>query len=287
MVAYWVWNPSREAFVIPYTDFPIYWYSLCFVLGLYGAIVIARALIRSGASALVGTSAVDPVSINRYIERLAVYCCFGVILGARFGHIVFYEPLYYFSYPWEILNLRQGGLSSHGAMIGLFLAVWRFQKKPFGLPYLPHGADLLDLLAISSAWTAGCIRIGNFFNQEIVGTVTDMPWAVVFVSPLDVEGTHPLPRHPAQLYEALVAFVLLIPLLILGRKGKFATDGRIAGWYLIVTFTMRMFIETLKASQCEFDTGFFHMGQLLSVPAIILGIGLLVRARLRRSHSAS
>ncbi len=283
MIAYFVWNPSREAFVIPYIDFPIYWYSLWFAIGFYGAVVIARHLLKSRACATVGEQAADVPAIDRYIERLALYGFLGVVIGARLGHILFYEPSYYFHHPLDILNFRQGGLASHGAVIGLCFALWRFQKRRSSLPYLPYGADLLDLLAISSAWTAGCIRVGNFFNQEIVGFISDLPWAVIFISPLDAEGG--VPRHPAQLYEALVSFLLLIPLLILGRNGRFATDGRIAGWYLIITFTSRIALETLKAPQCSFDTGTLHMGQLLSIPVILFGIGLLTRAHFKNKLS--
>ena len=280
MIAYFVWNPSREAFTIPYIDFPIYWYSLWFAVGFYGAVVIARSLLRGRAEALVGKQAADFQSIDHYLERLAVFVFFGIVIGARLGHILFYEPSHYLHHPLDILNFRQGGLSSHGGVIGLCLALSAFCRKEQPLSYLPRGADLLDLIAISSAWTAFCIRIGNFFNQEIIGTITSVPWAVVFVSPLDAAGG--VPRHPTQLYEALVSLFLLIPLLIFGRQGRFATNGRLTGWYLLITFSFRGVLETLKAPQCDFDTGIFHMGQLLSVPVILFGIALVVRPYFQR-----
>jgi phosphatidylglycerol:prolipoprotein diacylglycerol transferase len=271
------WNPSREAFSLPYFDFPIYWYSLWFALGFYGAVVIGRSLIRSRARALVGEGTVDRRAIDGYVERLALYCFFGLLLGARLGHVLFYDAPYYFEHPVEILAIRQGGLSSHGAVLGLFIALWWFHKKPRAYAYLPSGGDLLDLLAVSSAWTAGCIRIGNFFNQEIVGTQTSLPWAVVFGSPVDASGG--VPRHPTQLYEAAVSLILLICLLFICRKGRFAKNGRIAGWVLIITFTARFFLEFLKAPQCDFDVGSVHMGQLLSLPVIAVGVFLVFRAR--------
>lgn len=281
MESFFVWNPHREAFSLPFFNFPIYWYSLWFALGFYGAIVIARSLIRGRAIAFGKKESEDLASINRYIERLAIFCFFGILIGARLGHILFYDLSHYVHTPLDILNFRQGGLSSHGGVIGLCVALLWFNRKKVSLPYLPYGADILDLLAISSAFTAGCIRIGNFFNQEIVGTVTSVPWAVIFVSPLDAEGG--LPRHPVQLYEALVAFLLLIPLLIIGRKGRFATNGRLAGWYLIILFSFRSLIEILKTPQSEFDVSFFHMGQLLSIPVILFGICLVMRARFQRN----
>jgi phosphatidylglycerol---prolipoprotein diacylglyceryl transferase len=280
MIGYFVWNPPREAFVIPFLNFPVYWYSLWFALGFYGAVVIARSLVRSRALALEGAQGIDFLAIDRYIERLALYSFFGVLIGARLGHILFYDALHYLHHPIDILNFRQGGLSSHGGVAGLCLSLWWVQRRKNLPPYLPRGADLLDLIAISSSWTAGCIRIGNFFNQEIVGTITSLPWAVVFLSPLDAEGG--VPRHPTQLYEAAVSFLLLIPLLIIGRHGLFATDGRIAGWYLIITFSFRCLLEIFKAPQCTFDTGVFHMGQVLSLPVILFGIALLVRANFRK-----
>lgn len=281
MIAYFVWNPSREAFVIPYLEFPIYWYSLLFGVGFYGAVLIGRFLLRDRAVFLVGKNDADFGAVDQYLERLAIFGFIGILIGARLGHVLFYEPLHYVHHPLDILNFRQGGLASHGAVIGLCVALWWFQKKKPSLAYLPQGADLLDLVAICSSWTAGCIRVGNFFNQEIVGTVTTVPWAVTFMSPLDATGG--IPRHPAQLYEALVSFFLMIPLLIIGRRGGFATDGKITGWYLIITFSLRCILETLKAPQSEFDTGVLHMGQLLSLPVIVFGIALLVRAHFRKT----
>jgi phosphatidylglycerol---prolipoprotein diacylglyceryl transferase len=280
MIGYLFWNPSREAFFLPYVDFPIYWYSLWFALGFYGAVVIGRSLVRSRANALVGEQETDLRAIGTYIERLALYCFFGLLIGARLGHVLFYDAAHYLEHPLQILALREGGLSSHGAVVGLFIALWFFHRKPTPYDYLPRGADLLDLLAISSAWTAGCIRVGNFFNQEIVGTQTSVPWAIVFGSPVDASGG--VPRHPTQLYEAAVSFLLLACLLYLCRQGKFAKNGLIAGWVLIITFTARFFLEFLKAPQCAFDTGCLHMGQLLSLPVVVVGILLVIRAYRRR-----
>ena len=276
MIGYLFWNPSREVFTLPYFDFPIYWYSLWFALGFYGAVVIGRFLIQDRASVLVGEKKSDQRGINTYIERLALYGFFGLLIGARLGHVLFYDATYYFEHPLTILAVRQGGLSSHGAVVGLFIALWWFHKKPVAYAYLPQGGDLLDVLAISSAWTAACIRIGNFFNQEIVGTQTSVPWAIVFGSPVDACGA--VPRHPTQLYEAAVSLILLVCLLWICRGGRFAKNGLIAGWVLIITFTARFFLEFLKAPQCEFDTGCWHMGQLLSLPVIAFGVLLVIRA---------
>ena len=264
------WNPSREAFSIPGLDFCIYWYSLWFAFGFYGAVVICRYLVDRRVRRL--AQDVSKGAINDYVERLAAYCFFGLLIGARLGHVLFYEASHYFERPLEILAFRQGGLSSHGAVLGLFIALWLFHKRTAST-CLPRGKNLLDLLAISSMWMAACIRIGNFFNQEIVGTPTALPWAIVFGAPADAAGG--IPRHPVQLYEAGVSLVLLCCLLYLCKNGRGAANGRIAGWVLIITFTARFFLEFLKVPQCSFDTGLLHMGQLLSLPIILAG-GYLV-----------
>ena len=271
------WDPQREAFFIPYFDFPVYWYSLWFAIGFYGAVVICRRLIHSRARAR--AEKIDQKAINTYVERLALFGFFGLLIGARLGHILFYDVSYYLENPLEILAFRHGGLSSHGAVLGLFIALWYFHKKPTAYAYLPRGKDLLDLLAISSAWTAGCIRVGNFFNQEIVGTPTTLPWAVIFGSPVDACGG--IGRHPTQLYEAAVSFILLACLLYICKNGRFARNGLIAGWVLVITFTARFFLEFLKAPQCTFDNGLLHMGQLLSIPVILVGAFLVIRSYTR------
>ena len=283
MLGYFVWNWPREAFTLPYFNLPIYWYSLWFAAGFYGAVLIARSLVVGRAIVLVGKEQVNIPSIDRYIERLALYVFVGMIVGARLGHVLFYDVEHYLHPPIDILNLRQGGLSSHGAVIGMCLALWRCGTREFTLSYLPTGTDMLDLVAIGSAWAAGCIRIGNCFNQEIVGTISSLPWAVIFVSPLDASGG--VPRHPVELYEAIVSFALLIPLYLIGRKGGFATHGRLTGWYLIITFTARSMLEHFKVPQCTFDIGPLHMGQLLSIPVILFGIFLIVRASLLKRAS--
>lgn len=266
------WNPPREAFFLPGIHWPIYWYSLWFALGFYGAIVIARKLLLAHVQR-VAPQEWDKKTIASYIETFSLYAFVGMVVGARLGHVLFYDLSYYLSNPVEILKVWHGGLSSHGGVIGLLIALWLFSRRQQPASYLPRGKNLLDLLAIASAWTAGCIRIGNFFNQEIVGSICFLPWAIVFGSPQ--EAAAGVPRHPAQLYEALVAFLLLVCMLIVSRHGRFARNGKIAGWYLLITFVARFGIEFIKVEQCAFDSLYIHMGQLLSIPVILLAIYLI------------
>lgn len=273
MMSYLFWNPESVAFTLPLIGLPIRWYSLFFALGIYGAWVITRSLIAHRAA-----FHPDPYQqsvIDSFVERLTLYSFAGVLIGARTGHVLFYDAQFYFSNPSEIIKVWHGGLSSHGAVVGLLISLWFFSKKKPAASYLPQGLDLLDILSISSAFTAGCIRIGNFFNQEIIGLPTTLPWAVVFGSPQDCTGA--IPRHPVQLYEALASFLFLGFFYLCERKRWFSRKGTITGLYITATFTTRMLLESIKVPQCDFDTGPLHMGQILSMPFVAIGILLLIR----------
>jgi phosphatidylglycerol---prolipoprotein diacylglyceryl transferase len=281
MILFFVWDFSKIAFVIPYFDFNIYWYSLFFALGLFGSLAIGRRLLKARSKMLGYLSANDTIALNHYAERLFFYLFFGILIGARLGHVLFYDFGYYKDHLIEILNLRQGGLSSHGGDIGLFAALYFFQKTETKTPFTISGRDTLDLLAICSGWAAFCIRCGNLVNQEIIGNPSTVPWAIIFTDPID--GISGIPRHPTQLYEALVSLILLGIFLFIGRKGKWARRGKIAGLFLLLTFSARFFIEMVKAPQCAIDRGSLHMGQLLSIPAIVLAIYLIISAREAKS----
>lgn len=281
MFSFIFWNPDAIAVHIPFLNLPIYWYSLFFAIGFYGAVLIVRALLVSRARSMVEEKLIQFKSIDNYVEKLSLYCFVGMILGARLGHVIFYDAAFYYSHPEEIFKIWHGGLSSHGATFGLLTTLLLFSRKTWDLPYLPRKENLLDAVSIASAFSAGCIRCGNFFNQEIIGVQTSLPWAVIFGTPSD--GSDSLPRHPVQLYEALVSFLLLGALYIYGRKGRWASSGMITGIYLCITFTSRMLLEVLKAPVCSFDTGSFHMGQLLSLPFIGLGVLLMIHSSMIKS----
>ena len=281
MLAYFFWNPSSIAFTIPYFNCPIRWYGLFFAFGIYGAVVIVRNIIANRAPTPDGFDSSQLKIIDSFVESLSLYTVIGLIIGARLGHVLFYDLDFYLAHPEEIPKVWHSGLSSHGAVVGLLCSLWLFSRKRRRDAFLPQGLDLLDVIAIGSAFTAGCIRCGNFFNQEIIGIPTTLPWAIVFGSPQDCSGA--IPRHPVQLYEALVSFLLLASLYLCEQKRWLPRGGVITGLYLIATFTSRVFLETLKAPQCSFDTGPVHMGQLLSIPFILLGFFLLLRPYVKRS----
>jgi prolipoprotein diacylglyceryl transferase len=202
------------------------------------------------------------------LESMFLYITIGIVVGARLGHVLFYDPSYYFANPMKIFAVWEGGLASHGGGTGVILALYFFAKK-HDLNYI----WLLDRVAIPTALFGFFVRMGNFMNSEIVGTPTDVSWAVVF-SRVDM-----LPRHPAQLYESfsyLVIFILLT--LIYKFKRKSLHNGFIFGLFLTLIFTVRILVEFVKVKQADYDTSFLMMstGQALSLPFIVIGLGFIV-----------
>lgn len=207
---------------------------------------------------------------KKIADQISTYLLIGVLLGARLFDVFFYENVTNLMHdPWMLIRFWEGGLSSHGAVIGLILATFAYQRRhhPFSMLHL------LDLLSIVAGIAAACIRLGNFFNQEILGTPTDLPWAVVFGHPLD--GSFPVPRHPAQLYEALYYLVLFgLMWRLKGLRNQWR-EGRLCGLFLIAVFVFRFFIEFVKEEQSFWlHASFLTMGQWLSVPFIALGLFL-------------
>lgn len=213
-------------------------------------------------------------------DRLTTYLVVGVIIGARLGYVFFYGWPTFKTHPLEIIKIWEGGLASHGAcagiLISLMLFCYRQPKKSFYFSFF----HLLDLLAIISGAIAFFIRIGNFINQEIVGTFSQLPWAVVFMHPFGGEQGA-IPRHPVQLYEA--AFYLFLAFLTykLWKKNIVRLgEGLMTGILLVLLFSFRFFIEFFKAHQGLVIDPQSHlqMGQILSLPFIVLGFGLIFRS---------
>jgi len=235
------------------------WYGLLFALGFLIGFYIMRGVFRREDK---------PVPD---LDFLLIYLVGGTIIGARLGHILFYAPGYYFANPVEILQIQKGGLASHGGLIGVLFAIWLYSRRRDDQPFI----WLLDRLSVPVALTGAFIRLGNLFNSEILGTPTDLPWAFVFTLRDDV------PRHPAQLYESISYFLIFLFLGALYRRyGEDTPRGLLFGYFMTLIFGVRFLIEFVKASQAHFEMHLpLSMGQLLSIPAILIGVYFLWNAR--------
>jgi len=274
----WIhWDPPKEAFTIPYFNMPVMWYgiifALGFVLGYYILIPILRKILVPAK-----TAGGDDRAIM-FADRITWLIVIGTVVGARLGHVFFYDWPYYAEHPWEIIMIRNGGLASHGGTIGVILSLLlflRWYRKDF-----PETSMIMvmDVLVIPTAVVATCIRIANFFNQEILGYETTLPWGIIFGHPSD--GSHLLPRHPVQLYEALAYFITFVVLYSLWRKyGTALKPGLFSGIFFVMVFGFRFFIEFLKTEQTSWmDHTAFQMGQLLSIPFVLLGCWLIYHSK--------
>lgn len=263
-----LWNPSDTA--LSFGPFTIHWYSLCWLIGLALAYLIVQRLYREQK---VKEGLFDP---------LFVYCFIGILVGARLGHCLFYQPDIFLSSwrhfveifipieflsdgSWHFTGYR--GLASHGGTLGLMIALWAYVRKT--------GMNLwqvLDNIAIATPVTACFIRLGNLMNSEIIGKVTDVPWAFVF------ERVDAMPRHPGQLYEAIAyAILFFIGWRLYRRMPQRVGTGYFFGLCLAYIFTARFFIEFTKEVQEAFEASLpLDMGQLLSLPFIVLGVACMV-----------
>jgi len=194
----------------------------------------------------------------------------GTVVGARLGHCLFYDPVYYLSRPVEILKIWEGGLASHGGALGILLALYLYTRRLGSPSYL----WLLDRMAIPAALGGFFIRIGNFFNSEIIGMPTFGWWAVVF------EKVDLIPRHPVQLYEALAyAAIFFFLLFFYRRQGKNMREGVLLGAFFVCVFTVRFVLEFVKTPQAAYEANWLlSVGQWLSIPFIVLGAALLAHS---------
>jgi len=248
------WDVNPE--IIRVGSFAVRWYGLLFASSfLFGYIIMNKIFKNENLDEAV-------------LDRLTIYMAVGTILGARLGHCLFYEPGYYFKHPLEILMIWHGGLASHGAAIGILLALWLFVKKE-----KKDYVWVCDRIAIVIAISGFFIRMGNLMNSEIYGIETTVPWGFVFL-----RNNEAVPKHPTQIYEALayLAIFILLYRLYWSKKGEHI-QGLLVSLLFILVFTARFFIEFLKENQVAFEAGMkINMGQLLSIPFILLGIGGLI-----------
>jgi prolipoprotein diacylglyceryl transferase len=257
-----VWDVAPDIFRIG--PFQLRWYGLFFALGfLIGYELMTQIYRREGRSLAA-------------LSNLAMYVFFGTIIGARLGHVLFYQPDYFLKHPWEIPMIWEGGLASHGGFAGVIVALYFYVRKYHDMSFL----ELADRLVVPCLLAASLIRVGNFFNSEILGTPSNLPWAIVFARVDDI------PRHPAMLYEAAAYFLAFCALYLAYWKTKIVDyPGRMLGWALVVCFSGRFIIEFLKEDQVPFEANLpLDMGQLLSIPFIAAGVYIIYHARnLRRS----
>jgi phosphatidylglycerol:prolipoprotein diacylglycerol transferase len=271
MIGWIYWDPSNVFFMVPVLNVPVTWYGVFFALGFWIGFKIF--------SFMVGRT-LEKKDTAVFSERLLLYVIIATVIGARLGHILFYEhPMEYFRNPVSILKTWEGGLASHGAIIAIILAIFFFSHRVRKEYPQFTVLTLLDYLAIPAMFAGCMIRVGNFFNQEILGTPTESPLGIIFGHPAD--GGLVLPRHPAQLYEAAfyLGLFLFLSFLWYSKKDRLI-PGRLAGLTLTLTFLFRFFIEFIKTEQSLwFDArgqGLL-MGQVLSLPIIAIGLIMLLR----------
>jgi prolipoprotein diacylglyceryl transferase len=278
LLNYIVWDPDLVAFRLSFIV--VRWYGLMWIIGLALAYFVVKRLYK------------EQKIKDELFDPLFIYCFFGILIGARLGHCLFYQPQDFLT-SWQgivemLLPIHIGnngswwgetfgffptgyaGLASHGGTLGLMIALWLYVRKTKLSIW-----TVLDNIAIATGTTACFIRLGNLMNSEIIGKITDVPWAFIF------EKVDAVPRHPGQLYEAIAYALLFFIMWALHKKmpEKIGT-----GWYfgfcLTYIFTFRFFIEYTKEIQEAFEASLpIDMGQILSIPFIIIGVYCMIKAK--------
>lgn len=252
-----VWNANPV--LLSFGSVEVYWYGVLFASAILSGFWVMDRIYKYEKK---------PVE---QLETLQLYIVIGIVLGARLGHCLFYDPSYYLANPLKILYVWEGGLASHGGGTGAILATYFYARKSkVGFIYL------LDRLAIPTALFAFFVRMGNLMNSEIVGNPTEVSWAFIF------SRVDELPRHPAQLYEALSyvsIFIMLSLVYLYTEKAKNA--GFLFGIFLVSVFIARIFIEFVKVPQAAYENMFMSTGQMLSIPFLLIGIWLIITSKNR------
>lgn len=283
MLAFIDWQPSLEIFNIG--GFGVRWYGACWCIGLILAYLIVQKIYKQ-----------QKLEDEKF-EPLFFYCFIGIIAGARLGHCIFYQPEYYLtsvkgfvemilpihivpdSWDWQFRGYE--GLASHGGTIGIIIAMIMYAKK-VKMPMI----HVIDNVAIAVPVTACFIRLGNLMNSEIIGNVTDVPWAFIFHSRDALLNGELVPRHPAQLYEAIAYFLIFIAQYMIFKTKSTSGEARFKpgngfyfGFCITTIFVFRFFVEFIKKEQVDFEQGMLlDMGQILSIPFCILGSWLMWNA---------
>lgn len=256
-----VWDPNPIAFSIGSLD--IAWYGISWALALLVALwIFSRMVKREGLN-------------PQLVDSGFLFGVFATIIGSRLGHCLFYEPQEYFlhpfmsDFPWiKLLDIRGGGMASHGAAIGLLIGLWLFARK-WKFPYI----WILDRVAVMVPLSGALVRLGNLMNSEIYGDPTTLPWGFIFV-----QNGETMPMHPTQLYEAGAYVLIFLLLAHLYWRTRLAQEKRgvLFGLFLILLFTVRFVIESIKLPQEAWEQNMWlNMGQILSLPFIVAGVVIL------------
>lgn len=268
MLSLITWTVRPDVFMMGGLE--VRWYGLAFALGFFlGIAMMTKMFSKEGVP-------------EKWVDSLFIYVIVATVLGARLGHVFFYAWDYYSEHPAEIFKIWEGGLASHGGSLGILIAIWIYSRKVTKRSML----WTLDRLAVPVALVAAFIRLGNLMNHEIYGHPTDVPWAFRFI--LNVRewqhGANPifsLPSHPTQIYEALCYLITfaVVSYLYWKKETVKQQEGMILGVFFIGIFFSRFLIEFVKEDQEAFEaTMVLNMGQWLSIPFIVAGILLLIRA---------
>ncbi|MCL1142406.1 prolipoprotein diacylglyceryl transferase [Shewanella gaetbuli] len=258
---HFVWN--ADPVLVSFMGLTVHWYGALFATAIAAGFQVMKKIYQA--------EGIDVASL----DNLLLYCVIGIIVGARLAHCFFYDPSYYFANPMKILAIWEGGLASHGGGLGAILALYYYKRK-MGLPFL----FLLDRLAIATAIFGFFVRMANFVNSEIIGQPTEKPWGIIF------QHVDMVPRHPAQLYEAIAYLLIFILLGFIYKMSNLKQRyGGIFGLFLVLIFSARFAIETVKVSLTAYQESFLTAGQWLSVPFLIVGVVLLSRALMGKDDS--
>ena len=258
LLSYITWSVDPDIFKIPGLDWPIRWYGLMWALGLIASQQIMYYIFKVEGRP------------DKDIDTLTIYIVLATLIGARLGHFLFYDIDVYWKDPLSILLPPYAGLASHGGAIGILIGLYLYCRK-LNYNYL----WMVDRLVIVVCVTGAAIRIGNLLNSEILGKETTVPWAFIFT---DYDN---VPRHPAQLYEAIYCLLLFGLLFYLWKvKRSVVSNGFMFSIFLIVLWSLRFVDEFFKINQETFeDSLMLNMGQILSIPLVIAGIVLLIKTR--------
>lgn len=271
------WDVNPELFNLLGRE--VRWYGLCWAIGLLCAVWIVQKIYESEKLP------------QKWFDSLFLYVVVSLIIGARLGHCLFYDPVFYLTHPIELIKIWEGGLSSHGGAIGIIVGTWLYSRKI-------HKSILwtLDRVVVAAGLTGAFIRLGNLMNSEIYGKPTTLPWGFEFLrdpmwwKPLDMGGSGALPCHPTQIYEALVYLAIFaLAMYLYWKTNAKEKEGLIFGICISAIFVARFFLEFLKNVQEPFEVQMrasfgIDMGQLLSLPFVLVGIWLIYRAETRKKQ---